>query len=381
MEERPEKDSTIIANRSKRLKPPGAVIRSWWLYLKEGAMMNIALIGCGGVGKAFINLLQEREKELETQGIDISLKYIIGSKGGIYDPQGINKEDFIKYAASEEDITKYPEGGSRKLSIDNIIENKDVDILIELTPTSRDTGEPGMTHITKALSSGISVVTGNKGPIMLAYGKLKSLAKDNGVQLAIGCTTGGALPSINAGVFDLAGSSILSIEGVLNGTTNYIIQEMEAKSISFEEALKKAQESGIAEADPSLDIEGWDTAMKMLILVNVLMGEDKTLNDIKVSGIKEITLKDIERAKAKGKKLKLVGKAVKEKEKLVMSVDLEEISVDHPLYGVDGKNKGVRYVSDTLGDLTISGGASGTKAAAASVLRDIVNIHKGYRFV
>jgi len=343
--------------------------------------MNIALIGCGGVGKAFIKLLQEKADELKKQGIDISLKYVLGSKGGVYDPQGINKEDFLKFAASERDITKFPKGGSQKLSIDNVVENKDVDILIELTPTNRKTGEPGMTHITKALSNGISVVTGNKGPIMLAYGKLKAMAKANGAQLAIGCTTGGALPSINAGLLDLAGSKILSIEGVLNGTTNYIIQEMETNGISFEEALKKAQEAGIAEADPSLDIEGWDTAMKMLILVNVLMEEGKTLEDIKVSGIKDITREDIEIAAAEGKKLKLVGKALKKEGKLEMSVALEEIAADHPLYGVDGKNKGVRYVSDTLGDLTIVGGASGTKAAAASVLRDVINMYKGYRFV
>ncbi|MGI5997106.1 MAG: homoserine dehydrogenase [Lutispora sp.] len=343
--------------------------------------MNIALIGCGGVGKAFIKLLQEKEGPLMNQGLNISLKYVIGSKGGIYNPQGIDKEDILNFMASEKDITKYPKGGAHKLSIDDIIDNKDVDMLIELTPTDKETGEPGMTHITKALDNGINVVTGNKGPIMLAYRKLKAIAKANGAQLAIGCTTGGALPSINAGIMDLAGSRILSIEGVLNGTTNFIIQEMETKGIGYEEALRTAQNIGIAEADPSLDVEGWDTAMKMLILVNVLMEEDKTLKDIKVSGITAMTQEDIKKAATDGKKLKLIGKAVKNEEGLEMCVSLEEISPDHPLYGVDGKNKGVRYVSDALGDLTIIGGASGTRAAAASILRDVINIYRGYRFV
>jgi len=343
--------------------------------------MNIALIGCGGVGKSFIKLLQEKEQYLINQGVDISLKYVIGSKGGVYNPQEIDKKDLLDFMASEKDITKYSKGGVNKLSIDDIIDNKDVDMLIELTPTNKETGEPGMTHITKALDNGISVVTGNKGPIMLAYKRLKAIAKANSAQLAIGCTTGGALPSINAGIMDLAGSRILSIEGVLNGTTNFIIQEMETKGIDYKEALRTAQSLGIAEADPSLDVEGWDTAMKMLILVNVLMEEDKTLKDVKVSGITGITQQDIRKAAADGKKLKLIGKAVKNEEGLDMHVLLEEISPDHPLYGVDGKNKGVRYISDDLGELTITGGASGTRAAAASILRDVINIYKGYRFV
>jgi len=343
--------------------------------------MNIALIGCGGVGKAFINLLQEKEQYLMNQGLSISLKYAIASKGGVYNPEGIDKEDLLEFVESEKDITKYPIGGINKLSIDDIVDNKDVDILVELTPTDKDTGEPGMTHITKALDNGISVVTGNKGPIMLAYEKLKAIAKANGVQLAIGCTTGGALPSINAGIMDLAGSRILSIEGVLNGTTNFIIQEMETKGIGYEEALRTAQKLGIAETDPSLDVEGWDTAIKLLILVNALMEENKTLKDVKVSGITAVTQEVIKKATADGKKLKLIGKAIKNEEGLEMRVSLEEISPDHPLYGVDGKNKGVRYISDDLGELTIIGGASGTRAAAASILRDIVNIYKGYRFV
>lgn len=343
--------------------------------------MNIALIGCGGVGKAFIKLLQEKERYLMNQGLNISLKYVIGSKGGVYNPQGIDKEDLLKFMALEKDITKYPKGGINKLSIDDIIDNKDVDMLIELTPTNKETGEPGMTHITKALDNGISVVTGNKGPIMLAYEKLKAIAKANGAQLAIGCTTGGALPSINAGIMDLAGSRIISIEGVLNGTTNFIIQEMEKKGVDYKEALRTAQNIGIAEADPSLDVEGWDTAIKMLILVNALIGENKTLKDVKVSGITKVTQKDIKKAAADGKKLKLIGKAIKSEEGLEICVSLEEISPDHPLYGVDGKNKGVRYISDDLGELTIIVGASGTRAAAASILRDVINIYKGYRFV
>jgi homoserine dehydrogenase len=261
-----------------------------------------------------------------------------------------------------------------------MLQNKDVDVVIELTPTNKETGEPGMTHIRKSLECGLNVVTANKGPILLAYKELKDIAVKNEVQLGIGCTTGGALPSINAGMMDLAGADIISIEGVLNGTTNFIINEMENKVITYLEALKNAQQLGIAETNPELDVEGWDTATKLTILTNVLMNEEKVLSDISVEGITKITPVEVAKCLEEGNKYKLVGKTVKENGEIQMTVKLEKLDSSHPLYVVDGKNKAVRYVSDVLGDLTIIGGASGVIPASASVLRDLINISRGYRF-
>ena len=343
-------------------------------------MMRVALVGYGGVGKAFMKLVFDKKDYLEKEGIQLQVNYIINSQGGIYDPQGIDYVNLMEFTKTEKELVKYPKGGSIDITYDRILKNKDVDVMIEMTPTNKETGEPGMTHITKALENGIHVITANKGPIMLAYKKLNQLALNNGVQLGIGCTTGGALPTINGGMMDLAGAEILSIEGVLNGTTNFILKEMEETHCTYHKALKKAQEMGIAEANPSLDVEGWDTAVKLLILTNVLMGEDKGLKDIGVEGITEITPEDIEKAMGEKKRLKLVGKAEREGNSLKMYVKLESVDEQHPLYGVEGKNKAVRYVSDTLGDLTIIGGASGVVPAAASILRDLINIHRGYRF-
>jgi homoserine dehydrogenase len=342
--------------------------------------MRIAVVGYGGVGRAFVRLLVDKKECLEKEGLNIKLNYVLGSKGGIYNPDGINCSDLVEFSKNERDITTYSYGGSKDVTFSKIIENKDVDLVVAMTPTNKQTGEPGITYIASALENGIHVVTADKGPILLAYKKLNELAIKNNLQLGIGCTTGGALPSVNGGIIDLAGSDILSIEGVLNGTTNFIINEMEESGVTYHEALKKAQELGIAEANPSLDVEGWDTASKLLILTNVLMNQEKALNDISVEGITEITPEEIKEAKNKGEKYKLVGKTVDKGGKLKMTVKLEKLSKEHPLYGVDGKNKGVRYTSDTLGDLTIIGGASGVTPAAASILRDILNIHRGYRF-
>ncbi len=343
--------------------------------------MRIAIIGYGGVGRALIRLIKDKKNELAEEGINPIIKYVITSRGGVYDSQGIDLDKFIDFSTVNGDISSYAEGGSQDISFDKVIQNKDVDVLIEMTPTNVETGEPGLSYIRESLENGIHVISSNKGPILLAYKKLYELALKNKVQLCIGCTTGGALPSINAGIIDLAGSKIKSIEGILNGTSNFILEEMENNKIEYPEALKKAQDLGIAETDPSLDVGGWDTATKLLILTNVLMNEDKTMEDIDVKGITSIKLSDVEKLAKEGKRYKLIGKTSLVDGKIEMTVQAQVVDSANLLYNVNGKDKVVRYTSDTLGDLTVIGGASGVTPAAASVLRDLINIHRGYEYV
>lgn len=342
--------------------------------------MRIALVGCGGVGRAFLKLMGEKGATSREKGLNIQVNYIIDVDSGIYNPEGVNCRDLYEFLERGGRVVDYPAGGSYDINLDTAILQGDLDMMVELTPTNKDTGEPGLTHIRKALDRGIHVVTGNKGPILLAYRELNELAARRGVQLGIGCTTGGALPSVNAGLIDMAGAEIESIEGILNGSTNFILKEMEERGVEYGEALKRAQELGIAETDPTLDVEGWDTASKLLILTNVLMDGDKTLEDIEVEGITGLTPEDIAAAREEGSRYKLIGRSRVTDDGIRMSVKVEKVEVEHTLYGVEGKNKAVRYTSSTLGDLTVIGGASGTIPAAASIYRDIVNIARGYRF-
>lgn len=342
--------------------------------------MRIALVGCGGVGRAFLKLIGDKAAASRKEDLKVQINYILDLGGGIYNPEGIDCKGVADFLEGGGQLWDYSQGGSRELSFESLISREDLDMLVELTPTNKETGEPGLTYIREALNRGLHVVTGNKGPILLAYRELNGLAVRKGVQLGIGCTTGGALPSINAGLIDMAGSEIESIEGVLNGSTNFILKEMEEKGISYGEALKKAQELGIAETDPTLDVEGWDTASKLLILTNVLMGTDKCLEDIEVEGITSLTPEDVAAARGEDKRYKLVGRSQITDGKIVMTVGPERVGVDHTLYGVGGKNKAARYRSSTLGELTVIGGASGTLPAAASIYRDVVNIARGYRF-
>lgn len=344
--------------------------------------MKIAVIGYGGVGKALIRLLEEKQEWLAQEGLSLQVNYIIDYYGGIYSKTGIDLKKLIEFTKKENDITKFKEGGSPDITLDMALSNGDMDLATVITPTNKETGEPGLSFIRSLLSNGIHTVTSDKGPVLLAYPELIKIAEDKKVQLGIGCTTGGALPSVNAGIMDMAGSCIQSIEGILNGTTNFILKEMEDSGRSYEDALKKAQECGIAETDSTLDVEGWDTASKLLILTNVLMGLSKTLSDVSVEGITKLTPQQVAAAAEEGAKYKLMGRTEKKPDgEITMSVCLQKLTPEHLFYGVEGKNKAVRYTSDSLGDLVVVGGASGLIPAAASILRDIVNIHRGCRLL
>jgi homoserine dehydrogenase len=342
---------------------------------KEKNNMRIGLIGYGGVGKAFTKLIVDKSSILKEEGLNIEIIYIINSKGGIYNPKGIDYYKLLTLSNEEKSINE-DNNENKKITPDFMLERKDIDLMIELTSTNKETGEPALGYILKALENKIHVVTGNKGPIIHGYKKLEKIARKNNVHLGIGCTCGGALPSINGGVIEMAGSEISSIEGILNGTTNYILKEMEDTGCTYDIALKKAKDFGIAEANPSFDVEGWDTAFKLLILTNVIMKEEKNLADIKIEGITNLKPDDIEIALKEGKRYKLIGRTSRVRKELNMLVKLEKVDKEHPFYNVDGKNKAVRYISDTLGELTLIGGASGTTAAAASILRDIIYINR-----
>ena len=333
--------------------------------------MDIGLIGYGGVGKELIKLLIDKKDFLKDKGKDIKVKYIIKSNGGIYIEEGINLAEVITL---EEDITKHKDF-NKDININNIIKNKDIETLVELTNTDLKTGGAGLNHLRLALENKINVVTGNKGPIVLDYYNLRDTAKRNKVKLLFGCTTGGALPTISAGTYDISGSEILKVEGILNGTSNYILTEMYENNEEYEVVLNKAIKEKIAEANYSYDVEGYDTAAKSLIVANALMEANLKLKDIKIEGINKISKEEILREKKNGNKPKLIGKVYKEENKIKAEVKLEFIDKDHSLYSVNGKNKGITYYTDTLGEISVIGGASGTRNAAAAILRDIINFN------
>lgn len=331
--------------------------------------MRIGIIGYGNVGKAFVKLLKIKNKYLETLDINPILNYVLDSKGGIYNPKGIDLDELI---ASEN--LKSSELYDKRINFDFLMSNKDIDVLIEMTPTNLKDISLAQKHIEVALLNDINVVTANKGPILSNYKNLKAVADERNLKLGIGCTVGGALPTLNAGLHDLAGSEINSIEAVLNGTSNFILDQIENKEIPFEAALKEAQRIGIAETDPTNDISGYDTATKLLILSNILMDLDLKLEDINIKGMENLDAKDVIAAKNNNMRYKLMGSCIKNGDKIEAEVGLKLVNSDDALCSINGKNKGAKYKTDTLGELVIIGGESGPIPAAASILRDIINM-------
>jgi homoserine dehydrogenase len=319
-----------------------------------------------------------KRESWKAKGLELDLTCVLGRRGGLLAPDGLDCGALAEHGETGAPLDCFP-GFDRGVNLEEILGEHQIDLLVEFTPTNKETGEPGLTHIRQALRNGIHVTTGNKGPVLVAWEELSRLAQEHGVLLGIGCTTGGALPSVIAGREAMAGSEISLVEGVLNGTTNLILSRMERNGIGYEAALREAQREGIAEADPRMDVEGWDTAVKLTILAKVVMKSELELKDVSVTGITRITSREIQHAHKAGRRIKLIGRAWRDgdngdrgRERVRASVAPEQVEAAHPFYAVGEREKCVRYVSDTLGDLFVSGGASGTLPAAASAMRDVL---------
>ncbi|OGF66212.1 MAG: hypothetical protein A2Y62_02615, partial [Candidatus Fischerbacteria bacterium RBG_13_37_8] len=318
---------------------------------------KIGLMGFGNVGKAFVRLYKEMGSYWrEKYHIDFIFQFVINSKIGVVQNDGIPVDSLIK-AAKKGDLSKLW-GWKPDMQGNEALKSTSIDILVEVTPTNIEDGEPALSTIKRALSQGIAVVTGNKGPFLHKHRELFELARKNNTFLGISCTSAASLPTLIFGMFDLAGSRITKIEGILNGVCNFVLTQMEENSLSFEEAVGLAKTKGITEVDPNLDIDGIDTATKILIISNMLLGTAFTTKNISVEGIRGITPEQIRKAKSRKKRLKLIGYAEHSEDKVTAGVKVMEIEQGHAFYEVNGTNKALMYHTQPAGEFIISGGAS-----------------------
>ncbi len=275
-----------------------------------------------------------------------------------------------------------PSGGIRGsvlwkpgLGFADVVGGMEPGVLVECTPSDFRTGEPGLSYISLALEYGWHVAAASKGALVLKYRELNDLASRRGVRLMASGAAAAALPTLDVGVGSLAGAEVLGIEGILNGTTNYILTKME-EGLTYAQALAEAQTRGIAEPDPSMDVDGWDTAAKLVIISNAVMGTGFRLEEVGVSGIRDITPHLVPKAAEAGKALRLMGKCSKEDRThpWKLEVGLALLDGDHPLFGVRGTTKGVTFYTDTMGPVTVVGGRSDPGGTGAALLKDIINI-------
>ncbi|OKY77968.1 MAG: Homoserine dehydrogenase ThrA [Candidatus Methanohalarchaeum thermophilum] len=326
--------------------------------------MKILIRGFGTVGQEVARVLDKKRNVFKDKfGLKFDLVGVEDSKGSALSEDGLNIERLL---STKKKTGSIKEKGD-KLGINEI----NYDLLIECTPTNIKDGEPGLSNILNALKDGNDVITSNKGPLALKWNKLAKTAEKNNAKLKFEATVGGAIPIINLAENSLASNKISSIIGILNGTCNYILTRMAAESLPYEHVLNEAQDLGIAESDPTYDVEGIDTALKMVIIANSILGAEASYQDVDIKGIKEITTESLELAEEKNKTIKLLGKADKEK----IEVEPRMVPKDHPL-SVGGTLNIATLETDLAGEITVTGKGAGASETASSVISDLIEIWK-----
>lgn len=334
---------------------------------------NIAISGCGNVGTALLELLHEKRAELaQKYGFEFEITLIVDLiKGTVADAKGLDLQHVIDAVHAKNSF----EGAAPKAQGDfgELLDKAKVTMLCEATPTNVETGEPALSHIKAALSRGIDVSTTVKGPLSLAYDELMSLAKGHNSHLQFEGVVMSGTPLIALLDNGLAGCKILKIEGIINGTTNFILSKM-YNGASYEEAFNTAKELGYTETDPSGDIDAWDPAVKTVILAKKLYGETISVKDVDRTGIANVTLEDMEQAKADSCTIKLIAGVENNHGQIKAYVTPKKIPLTHPLAGVNGAINAATIYTDNLGTTTIIGPGAGRRATGQALLLDLLTM-------
>ena len=337
---------------------------------------KLAFIGFGVVGQGLAEILIQKQNQLrDEQGVELSIVAVCDlARGSVYDENGLDAQQLLSLAKEKRGLDEYP-GGVKGLDALQTIRECNADTIVEVTFTDVKTGEPAISHCRAAFESGKNIVTTNKGPVALAYRELQQLAEEQGVRFGFEGAVMSGTPVLNTAMKNLAGCSFGAVKGILNGTTNFMLSEMEQGG-NYDDVLKKAQQLGYAEADPTADVEGWDVLAKVVILANVLMGADLKVADVPRTGITGITAEDIAQATQEGCRWKLIGEVRREGEKVSASVAPQKLPLDDPLTGVGGATNAITFETDLAGPVTIVGAGAGKVETGFALLSDILEIHR-----
>ena len=336
--------------------------------------MRILLVGFGSVGQSLVRILNsDKSRLVKDYGFEPIVTTIADSRGYCTDENGLDLRLALRTKERLGTVGKYPSQGSEHKVKPRMILNSDAEVLVEATPSNFNDAEPGLSNIKKALSDGKHVVTANKGPLALAMPALLELAAHKKVQFLFSATVGGGTPFLNFAAKSLAGEKITTIRGILNGTTNYILTRMAGSNTSFESALREAQDKGYAEADPTNDIEGYDTAAKIIILANWVMKRRTSLGDLEIKGISSVTSSMLNEARASGSQVKLIGQISGSR----AFVKPEAVRLEDPVCVPDTLNA-LTFSTEHAGNMTLIGHGAGGENTASAIIRDLVDIRNRY---
>ena len=339
--------------------------------------VRILLVGLGNLGRRFCDILEEKGPQVEADhGLRLLLVGAADSRGSAYDPSGLRPAEISHIKQAGGTIADYPRVGSASEDAADLIAHREADLLCEASPVNLEQGaEPGLSYIRIALQRGMHVATPNKGPLVLAFQELHDLAVRHSVQLRFDGTVAGGLPAINLGQRDMRGATVHRIEAVPNLVTGFIM-ELLGDGVSWDEALDQAREEGSLEADPSFDLDGWDAASKLVILVNAVMGFPAKLEDVDLTGIREVGMGDVRKARAAGRVYKLLATAERTPDGGVdLRVAPTLMPSGHFLAGLGRRHMGVVYHTDIYGTIMAAIDEPTPVPSAATMLRDVLDLY------
>jgi homoserine dehydrogenase len=335
---------------------------------------DLALVGFGNVARRFARILEDcRELLMREYALDYRIVGVATRRhGGRYDPRGVDVTDFN----GQDSIT-----GRRASPALDIIErlgqsDADFRVVVETTTLDIAAGKPAIDHVRAAVASGCHVITANKGPVAFAYAALRDEAEAGGVSFLFEGAVMDGIPIFNLVRETLPAVTLRGFRGVVNSTTNHILTALE-RGEPFDAALERMQSEGIAEADASLDIDGWDAAAKAAALANVLLDARISPHAVRRTGIQKSDGARARQALADGKRLKLVASAVRERNGGVSAtVEPVELPSSDILAGLDGKANALVLQTDLLGDLAICQLEGNLTHTAYALLSDLVTIRR-----
>jgi homoserine dehydrogenase len=359
---------------------------------------RLLLCGLGNVGRSFLEILRSHGPLLhERYDVAFTVVGAADSGGAAIDPAGLDVDAILAAKQARQSVATLDGAGRPGMSGLELAQHADADLLLEATPVNLQNGQPGLDIVRAALARGMPAVLANKGPLALAYQELAAmsdLAGDKRISgrgdqeaeagsspdlpisrpaLRFSACCGGSMPTINIGRRDLIGCRIERVEAVLNGTTQGILRAMEAGG-DYAEALAEMQRRGNAETDPTLDVEGWDAANKLVILANAVLGRPTTLADIAIEGITALTADELREALAHNARIVLLCLAELIENDYRLSVRPTALPLDHPLARMGGDEMGVVYHTDIAGRASATTLEHGPVPTAAAMLRDVLEI-------
>lgn len=341
------------------------------------AHYNLALIGFGNVGQALARLLLRKQKVLEnSHAVTFAITVIATRSHGVaLRPEGLSIEKALDTIESGQSLNELSNHPTPQDTID-LIRTCGADVLFENSPVNYENGQPASDHLRAALESGMHAITANKGPVVYAYNELTELAGRMGRKFYFESTVMDGAPIFSLFRETMPSAQLYAFQGILNSTTNLILSRMEGGE-DFDRAVAHAQSAGIAETDPSGDVDGWDAAIKVAALVTVLMGKPMTPSQVDRNGIRAITPAMVAQAKSEGNRWKLVCSAQLKDGKVRAKVAPQIVAPDSLLYHVEGTTSMVQFETDVLGKLSMIEEDPGPDTTAYGLLSDFMNAVKG----